>query len=68
MSEHAIDERQLEAEAKQFRDEIGRIQTEIDCTSLAKDRTLDVRETAAFTQVAHEVRQALHVGHTYDED
>lgn len=46
----------------------GRIQTEVDCTSLAKDRTLDVRETAAFTQIAHEVRQALHVGHTYDED
>ena len=35
---------------------------------LAADRTLDVREITAFTEIAHEVRQALRVGHSYDED
>ena len=46
----------------------GRIQAEIDCARLPPDRTLDARETAAFTEIAHEVRQALRAGHSYVED
>ena len=45
----------------------GRIQAEIDCSALPPDRDLDIRETAAFTEIAHQVRQALREGHSYDE-
>ncbi len=46
----------------------GRIQAEIDCSALPPDRDLDVRETSDFIEIAHEVRQALRDGHSYDED
>jgi NitT/TauT family transport system ATP-binding protein len=32
----------------------------------AQGRTLDVRESAPFVQVAHRVREALRAGHSYD--
>jgi len=44
----------------------GRILEVIDST-LPADRGLDARETTAFLEVAHRVRQALRAGHSYDE-
>jgi len=44
----------------------GRILEIID-SSLPADRGLDARETTAFLEVAHRVRQALRAGHSYDE-
>ena len=46
----------------------GRIQAEIDCSALPADRSLDVRETSTFVEIAHQVRHALREGHSYDED
>jgi NitT/TauT family transport system ATP-binding protein len=43
----------------------GRILEVIDCNLPAK-RTLDVRETPEFLDVAHRVRLALRAGHSYD--
>ena len=44
----------------------GRVLEIID-SSLPADRGLDARETTAFLEVAHRVRQALRAGHSYDE-
>ena len=44
----------------------GRILEVIDCALPAK-RTLDVRETPAFLDIAHRVRVALRAGHSYDD-
>jgi NitT/TauT family transport system ATP-binding protein len=44
----------------------GRILEIID-SSLPADRGLDARETPAFLEVAHRVRQALRAGHSYDD-
>ncbi len=43
----------------------GRILTVIE-SNLPSDRTLDVRETPAFLEIAHRVRQALRAGQSYD--
>ena len=42
----------------------GRVHDIIDC-DFPKDRTLDVRETPAFLEVAHRVREGLRAGHAY---
>jgi NitT/TauT family transport system ATP-binding protein len=44
----------------------GRI-LEIIESRLPRDRTLDVRETVEFAEVAHRVRLALRAGHSYDD-
>jgi NitT/TauT family transport system ATP-binding protein len=44
----------------------GRIIETID-SSLPPDRTLDVRETREFLDIAHRVRLALRAGHSYDD-
>jgi NitT/TauT family transport system ATP-binding protein len=44
----------------------GRIHEVIDC-NFPRARTLDIRETPAFLEVAHRVRQGLREGHSYDE-
>lgn len=36
-------------------------------TDFAKDRTLDIRETPEFLEVAHRVREGLRAGHSYDD-
>ena len=43
----------------------GRIVDVIE-TDFPRDRTLDVRETPAFLEVAHRVREGLRAGHSYD--
>lgn len=43
----------------------GRI-TEVIDSPLAMDRPLDIRETPAFLEVAHRVREALRAGQAYD--
>ena len=43
----------------------GRIQDVIAC-DFPRDRTLDIRETPAFLEVANRVRQGLREGHSYD--
>ena len=35
-------------------------------TDFPRDRTLDIRETPAFLEVAHRVREGLRAGHAYD--
>jgi len=45
----------------------GRILEVID-SDLPSDRTLDVRETPAFLDIAHRVRVALRAGHSYDDE
>jgi len=45
----------------------GKIIDVIPCV-FDKDRTLDVRETPAFLEVAHRVREGLKAGHSYDDD
>jgi NitT/TauT family transport system ATP-binding protein len=44
----------------------GRIIDIIDCT-FPRDRTLDIRETPEFLEVAHRVRDGLRAGHSYDD-
>lgn len=44
----------------------GRIIEVID-SSLPADRTLDVRESLEFQEIAHKVREALRAGHSYDD-
>jgi NitT/TauT family transport system ATP-binding protein len=44
----------------------GRIMKVID-SSLPAKRTLDIRETPEFLDVAHRVREALRAGHSYDD-
>ncbi|MEN6543883.1 ABC transporter ATP-binding protein [Parvibaculum sp.] len=34
---------------------------------LPRERTLDIRETAEFAQIAHRVREGLKAGHSYDD-
>ena len=42
----------------------GRVQDIVNC-DFPRDRTLDIRETPAFLDVAHRVRQGLRAGHAY---
>ncbi|MDP3527205.1 MAG: ABC transporter ATP-binding protein [Hoeflea sp.] len=44
----------------------GRIHEIIDC-DLGPDRQLDIRETPEFLKIAHQVREGLKAGHSYDE-
>jgi len=44
----------------------GRIIDVID-SRLPPDRTLDIRESAAFAEIAHRVRAGLRAGHSYDD-
>ena len=44
----------------------GRI-IDVISTNFARDRTLDIRETPGFLEVAHRVRQGLRAGHSYDD-
>lgn len=44
----------------------GRIIDVIDC-DLPADRTLEVRETPRFLEIAHRVREGLRAGHSYDD-
>lgn len=44
----------------------GRIHEIIDC-NLGTERTLDIRETPEFLEIAHRVREGLRHGHSYDE-
>ncbi|MEK1890550.1 MAG: ABC transporter ATP-binding protein [Phyllobacterium sp.] len=44
----------------------GRIHEIIDC-DLGSERTLDIRETSKFLEIAHRVREGLRHGHSYDE-
>jgi NitT/TauT family transport system ATP-binding protein len=44
----------------------GRIIDIIDC-NFPRDRTLDIRETPEFLEVAHRVRDGLRAGHSYDD-
>lgn len=44
----------------------GRVTDVIDC-ELPRQRTLDIRETAAFLKIAQRVRQGLRAGHSYDD-
>jgi len=44
----------------------GRIHKIIDC-DLGPDRSLDIRETPEFLKIAHQVREGLKAGHSYDE-
>ena len=44
----------------------GRIHEIIDC-NLGSERTLDIRETPKFLEIAHRVREGLRHGHSYDE-
>ncbi len=43
----------------------GRIHEIIDC-DLGPERTLDIRETPKFLEIAHRVREGLRHGHSYD--
>lgn len=44
----------------------GRIIDIIDC-NFPPDRTLDIRETPEFLEIAHRVREGLRAGHSYDD-
>jgi NitT/TauT family transport system ATP-binding protein len=44
----------------------GRIIDLIAC-DFPRDRTVDIRETPQFIEVAHRVRQGLRAGHSYDD-
>jgi NitT/TauT family transport system ATP-binding protein len=44
----------------------GRIHEIIDC-DLGDERTLDIRETTKFLEIAHRVREGLRLGHSYDD-
>ena len=44
----------------------GRIHDIVDST-LPKDRTLDIRETTEFHEIAHRVREGLRQGHSYED-
>jgi NitT/TauT family transport system ATP-binding protein len=44
----------------------GRIIDLIAC-NFPRERTLDIRETAEFIEIAHRVRQGLRAGHSYDD-
>lgn len=44
----------------------GRIHEVIDC-DLGDDRPLDIRETPKFLEIAHQVREGLRLGHSYED-
>ena len=44
----------------------GRIHEIIDC-NLGADRPLEIRETPEFLKIAHQVREGLREGHSYDD-
>ncbi len=44
----------------------GRIHEIIDC-DLGAERPLEIRETTKFLEIAHQVREGLRLGHSYDE-
>ena len=44
----------------------GRIHDIIDC-DLPAERTLDIRETPKFLEIAHRVREGLRAGHSYED-
>ena len=44
----------------------GRI-IDVITTDFPRDRTLDIRETPEFLEVAHRVREGLRAGHSYDD-
>jgi len=44
----------------------GRVIDVIEST-LPKDRSLDIRESSEFLELAHRVRDGLRAGHSYDE-
>jgi NitT/TauT family transport system ATP-binding protein len=44
----------------------GRVYDVIE-SSLPRDRTLDIRETPEFLQIAHRVREGLRAGHSYED-
>ncbi|MDP7521283.1 MAG: ATP-binding cassette domain-containing protein, partial [Arenicellales bacterium] len=45
----------------------GKIIDVID-SHLPLDRTLDIRESPEFLEIAHQVREGLKAGHSYDDD
>ncbi|MDP6398909.1 MAG: hypothetical protein QGF79_07865, partial [Arenicellales bacterium] len=45
----------------------GRVIDVIDC-NLPTNRALEVRESPEFLQIAHQVREGLRSGHSYDDD
>ena len=44
----------------------GRVNDVIDSTC-PRERTLDIRETPEFLEIAHRVREGLRAGHTYED-
>ena len=44
----------------------GRIIDIVDCAPLGPDRPLEIRETPAFLEIAHRVREGLRAGHAHD--
>ena len=44
----------------------GRIHEIIDC-DLGEDRPLEIRESTKFLEIAHQVREGLRLGHSYDD-
>jgi NitT/TauT family transport system ATP-binding protein len=44
----------------------GRVIDVIDC-DFPRDRTIEIRESPEFVQIAHRVRMGLRAGHSYDE-
>ncbi len=44
----------------------GRVHSII-ASDLPRDRTLDIRETSEFMEIAHRVREGLREGHSYDD-
>jgi len=44
----------------------GRIIDVIDC-DFPRDRTIEIRDTPGFVEIAHRVRMGLRAGHSYDE-
>ncbi|MCE1235893.1 MAG: ABC transporter ATP-binding protein [Hyphomicrobiales bacterium] len=44
----------------------GRIIDVIEC-DLPRDRTLEIRESSRFLEIAHRVREGLRAGHSYDD-
>ncbi|WP_193182597.1 ABC transporter ATP-binding protein [Nisaea sediminum] len=45
----------------------GRVHDVIEC-NLPRERTLDIRETPEFLDIAHRVRDGLRAGHAYDDE
>ena len=45
----------------------GRIHEIIDCGALGTERPLEIRESPEFLKIAHQVREGLKAGHSYDD-